>query len=486
MGTVHQFPVKRNRLSPEEEDLIRALRRVVDAKAGPEASFAEREELALAAANDATKGCLRLDLEEIIASHEELVEVEGTIYRRHQPGTVKYYSLCGSMEFERWTYRQCGVRNGPTIVPLELQAGLVEQCTPALGARIALGYAKDHMRSCAEDMLADHRCAPSRSTLERTAKRLGSAARELAPSVTPVLRAEEHVPEGAASISVGLDRTSVPMEEDVPEGEEPSGRRRKRSKPYQRAKPERIDVNYRMAYVATLSFHDADGETLLTRRYAAAAHDDPRKQLVEPLTADLRKSLTNSPSLEVGIVQDGAPELWNLLEPVRSQLPSVNWHEAIDRYHLSERFAKILRATEADGATRKATLSRWNDNLDKDDGAIDEIHGWVESLFMDGLNRDDWDLVDALDDHLTYLDNNKDRMRYTEQLRLGLPVGSGITEAACKSVIKKRTNDSGQRWRPKGLDAVLTLRSLQMSERLPRFWKHLMARHRKPVLPAVA
>ena len=47
-------------------------------------------------------------------------------------------------------------------VPLDLDA-LVERTTPALGFRIALGYAKDHMRSCAEDMTAG--CPPSRSTL---------------------------------------------------------------------------------------------------------------------------------------------------------------------------------------------------------------------------------------------------------------------------------------------------------------------------------
>ena len=69
---------------------------------------------------------------------------------------------------------------------------------------------------------------------------------------------------------------------------------------------------------------------------------------------------------------------------------------------------------------------------------------------------------------------------------VGLPVGSGVTEGACKSVIKMRTNGSGQRWRPQGLTAVLTLRSLHLSDRLPRFWANFSRRYRNEVLPLCA
>ena len=141
MGTVHQFPVPRNQPAAEPaEDLARSLRRAIDAQVGADAPFEARE-----------------------------VAVDGVVYQRHEPGTVRYFTLCGPLDIARWTYRAIGVRNGPTIVPLELDAGLVERTTPALGSRIALGYAKDHMRSCEEDMTADHRCPPSRSTLERVA-----------------------------------------------------------------------------------------------------------------------------------------------------------------------------------------------------------------------------------------------------------------------------------------------------------------------------
>ena len=72
-------------------------------------------------------------------------------------------------------------------------------------------------------------------------------------------------------------------------------------------------------------------------------------------------------------------------------------------------------------------------------------------------------------------------MHYARLRAVGLPVGSGVTEGACKSVIKMRTNGSSQRWRPTGLEAVLTLRSMHMSDRLPRFWANFARGYRKEV-----
>lgn len=483
MGTVHQFPSQRKQDRHEPVDhLARALRVAVDNKVGADASFERREGAALELTNEATRLFLQDELEVIGARFGVRVEVDGVVYKQHEPGVVRYYTLCGSADIERWTYREVGVQNGPTIVPLELAAGLVERTTPALGSRIALGYAKGHMRSCEEDMKSDHRCPPSRSTLERTAKAIGDEASKAARRIESRIRNAEALPEGTVAVSIGLDRTSVPMEETVSPGEKPAGRRKERVKPYERTKPERIDVNYRMAYVGTIAFHDSDGEVLATRRYAAAADESPTERLVEPLMGDLRNALRRAPQLAVGVVQDGAPELWNLMSPALAAEPLVtHWYEAIDRYHLNERLAKALRLVEPNAGAREAKSSQWNDSLDEYDDAIDSIGMWLAERYIEAVNRNDDEVAKELNDHLTYLDNNCNRMAYAHLYELGLPVGSGVTEGACKSVVQMRTNSCGQRWRPEGLSAVLTLRAVYLSERLPRFWAHLSRRYRKDV-----
>lgn len=488
MGTVHRFPVEGKQIAVRAADataeLARALRAAVDAKVGAEASFSQRERVALALGNAATRLFLRDDLLAIADRHGEVVEVNGRIYKRHEPGTVRYFTLCGAVDIERFTYREVGMQNGPTIVPLELEAGLVEGTTPALGYRIALGYSKDHMRSCEEDMKADHRCPPSRSTLERTAKAIGTEAKKAVHRIEARVRSAESVPQGTSAISLGLDRTAVPMEEPLSDSEAPITRRKKRARPYERRRPDPVSVNYRMAYVGTVSFYNTEGEKLASRCYAAPAHESPTEHVVRRMMADVRRAVREVPTAALGIVQDGAPEMWNLLtgaldaDPMTAKLKR---YEAIDRYHLNERLGDILRETEPDAAKRAKRLSDWNTSLDLSDSAIYRIRDWVRATNADAMINDDRTLVEHLDPHLTYLENNAHWMRYARLREVGLPIGSGATEGACKSVIRKRVNSGGQRWHNAGLEAVLTLRALHLSERLPRFWANFATAYRQDV-----
>ena len=47
--------------------------------------------------------------------------------------------------------------------------------------------------------------------------------------------------------------------------------------------------------------------------------------------------------------------------------------------------------------------------------------------------------------------------------RRGLPVGSGVTEAACKTVFTQRRKRSGMRWGREGGQVILDLRVLLLS-----------------------
>ena len=73
------------------------------------------------------------------------VRVGGKTYRRmNNPNcTASYFGLRSKFRVERGIYREEGVRNGPTIVPMELRAGVVDgQLTPAAAGGIAtLGQA---------------------------------------------------------------------------------------------------------------------------------------------------------------------------------------------------------------------------------------------------------------------------------------------------------------------------------------------------------
>jgi len=65
----------------------------------------------------------------------------------------------------------------------------------------------------------------------------------------------------------------------------------------------------------------------------------------------------------------------------------------------------------------------------------------------------------------TYFTNHRHQMDYPGFVAAGLPIGSGVTEAACKTLVKQRLCASGMRWKNKGAKIVLSLRALDADHR---------------------
>ena len=63
-----------------------------------------------------------------------------------------------------------------------------------------------------------------------------------------------------------------------------------------------------------------------------------------------------------------------------------------------------------------------------------------------------------------YFENQCERMDCAAYIAKGLPIGSGVVEAACKTLATQRMKRSGMSWGD-GKQAVLTIRSLQQSGR---------------------
>ena len=64
-------------------------------------------------------------------------------------------------------------------------------------------------------------------------------------------------------------------------------------------------------------------------------------------------------------------------------------------------------------------------------------------------------------------------MQYDTYLAAGLPVGTGVVESACGSVVKHRMEGEDKRWSLAGAEAILTLRSLKKSHDndLRNYWR---------------
>jgi hypothetical protein len=96
---------------------------------------------------------------------------------------------------------------------------------------------------------------------------------------------------------------------------------------------------------------------------------------------------------------------------------------------------------------------------------------WNEMKSFDEQNEIPQAQKEKFESAITYFDNNKGKMCYAKNIKQNLPIGSGVTEAACKVIVKQRLCGSAMKWKENGAATVLRLRCLNYSSgRWNQFW----------------
>ena len=85
-------------------------------------------------------------------------------------------------------------------------------------------------------------------------------------------------------------------------------------------------------------------------------------------------------------------------------------------------------------------------------GVVNEINGELNSDDLpDSVRR-------SLENLANYLEKHEDHTDYDRHRELGLPIGSGMVEGACKWLIQQRFKCVGMRWGEDGFNNLLHLR----------------------------
>ena len=117
-------------------------------------------------------------------------------------------------------------------------------------------------------------------------------------------------------------------------------------------------------------------------------------------------------------------------------------------------------------------LNNTHHNLKNKTGAATKILNEIETFRNN--NKLSENRRNKLDTVITYFENNQSRMAYAKHSKSNRPIGSGVTEAACKTLVKQRLCSSGMRWKEKGAASVLSLRALVHTDcRWEQFWEKL-------------
>lgn len=260
------------------------------------------------------------------------------------------------------------------------------------------------------------------------------------------------IPPQARSVSFGIDRVALPMEEPRPR---PVGRPRKDApaRPVQRV--------YRMAYCTTVTFHDETGAALHTIRQGAVPSVEP-VELCERMLADAVAILAQRRDLRVVLLSDGAPELRRLLRnAIDEPTLGTKVYELLDFWHLLEKLAAAAQVLDGEVHAREA-LAQWRVDLLNRNAAPEDI---LTALHQSGKRYVRVGPHQPVHEAITYIENHRELLGYPGARRRGLPIGSGNTEATCKSLFTVRMKRSGARWKEATARDVIHLRALALSDR---------------------
>ncbi len=388
----------------------------------------------------------------------------------------QYLTSAGPVTVARSLFRAVG-EESKSICPLDLRTGIVGGvATPRLARQVC--FLMGHMTSAdtAEVFVELGVAGPSASTCDRLPKVVSGAWEKQRELFESALRVEEAVPAEATVVAVSLDGVMVPDKA----GQREAKLERERAALKGLEKRPCGPAGYREVGCGTVTLYasgdDGKPERLETVRYGREP-ESKKATLTRQLDSEINAILAVRPDLRRVALADGAEENWRYFD-------GPKWEQAtkiVDIGHACEHLKAGLAAYYGQDAVEgRAEYERLKVILRDKAGGVDDVIAQLERLERKLPSRCPKTRRKALVAQATYFENQRERMDYARYQELGLPIGSGVVEAACKTLATQRLKRSGMSWAD-GKQAVLTIRSLQQSDRWSRGWKLVSSSFKKPV-----
>ncbi len=345
-----------------------------------------------------------------------------------------YQTPYGGVPIQRNVYQSS--KGGRIHCPLENNARLIRGATPKFAQQISHKYANMNAPAVCRDLHENHHRKIAHSYLQDVSDWVGSIAQakeEIWEYDTPELNA------AISTVVVSLDGAYILMRED----------------------------GYREAMVGNLSLYDVTGKRQHTT-YIGEAPEYGKSTFFRRLEKEISTIKKQYPdALYLGIA-DGAKNNWTFLEKHTDR-------QLLDFFHVTEYLSAVSYAAypgKTDKPKREIWLHERCTQLKHNTKAVEELITEIEKLAKKtSLTKT---IKENLLTALTYFTNHRHMMDYATQVKQQLPIGSGVTEAACKTLVKQRLCGSGMRWKQKGAKVILSLRALVQSKgRWQQFWGHI-------------
>lgn len=335
-----------------------------------------------------------------------------------------------------------------SIFPLEIALGIeAQRATPALAERVGHAAASLTQSSVRELLVQQHDVKWSVKTLRTVTASLSAGMSEhretaqVAKLVEALHQAAQSTGPHPPTVSVGRDGVMVPV---------------------------RGKQAYSEASTATVAVQDRSGQRICTV-YLGRMPEPEQPTLSGQLTSLLLMLMTtgSGPLPRWQYLTDGGhlqgDYFRRVLRWMKHPVTGVRlcWEWTIDFFHACEYLTKLgqaLYGRKRRGWCWSAKMRRW---LRRKAGGIQRV------LYSAAAVRSRRKLSATAEQEYEkawkYLQKRKRRMDYAGCKADGLAIGSGVTEAACKTVFTQRVKQSGMRWGIEGGQVIVDLRILVLS-----------------------
>jgi hypothetical protein len=383
--------------------------------------------------------------------HDVLYQGQG--YRRLGKKTRNAHvaTLFGTLCLWRFGYRFWEpLLKESCIFPLELQLGLIEGATPAMAEYIG------------------RKMAEAGATQSRVLQQL----REEHGVSMGVKRLRKRV----STLSEGLSehRQAAQVEELLRALERANSRRGNR-KPVLAVGRDGITLReyqyrfFEVATTATVTVFDRAGKRV--RTVFLAWHPElGQNTMSRMLTGLLSEVLARweGPLPALAYVADSGGNESTYFEDALCRMrhprsgERLPWQRVVDFYHTAERIWVMAAALFGKGKPRYWTWARQRLRIlkNKPRGAKRVLHSAAALAARRKLGKT---RLEEFRKAYKYIRKRTKWMRYSDYKKCHIPLGSGITEAACKTIFTQRLKLSGMRWKKAGAQQILTLRTILLS-----------------------
>lgn len=167
------------------------------------------------------------------------------------------------------------------------------------------------------------------------------------------------------------------------------------------------------------------------------------------------------------LLLDGGRPLWGYLEEKRDRF--ADYEKVLDYFHATEHLSQASEAIFGKKSEEgKAWYKHWCSKLKHEQWGVD---GLIRSM---GYYRAKLALtkssIKLFEQQRGFFKRNRKWMNYASYTQRNLPIGSGPTEAACKTIVKERMCRSGMRWNREKGKSVLVLRTITKSGQWHETW----------------